>query len=81
MLISARESTVDVRLMLGTSMQGFKEAKSDTVSQQIEAPTKSKAQETVDRLLYNKENILSAEILWCLRIIFSHKSLNFCNVF
>ena len=37
--------------MLGTSVQSFKEAKRDTVSQQTEAPTNSKAQETVDRLL------------------------------
>ena len=60
--------------MLGTSVQSFKEAKRDTVSQQTEAPTNSKAQETVDRLLQKKENILSAELLWCLKMIFSHKS-------
>ena len=46
--------------MLGTSKQGVKEAKSDHVRQQIEAPANSKAQETVDHLLYkyNKENDL-----------------------
>ena len=49
-----------MRLMLGTSKQGVKEAKSDTVRQQIEAPANSKTQETVDHLLfkYNKENDL-----------------------
>ena len=58
-------------MMLGTSKQGDKEAKSDTVSQQVEAPANSKAQETVNHLLYNKENTLNAEILGCLRNFFS----------
>ena len=61
-LISARKSTVDSRMMLGTCKQGDKEAKSDTFSQQIDAPANSKTQETVDCLLYNKENTLNAEM-------------------
>ena len=77
-LISVRKSTVDIRMILGTSKQGGKEAKSDTVSQQFVAPANSKAHETVDHLLYNKENTLNAEILWCLRMI-SHESYNSCS--
>ena len=61
-------------MMPGTSKQGDKEAKSDTIIEQIEVPPNSKAQETVDYLLYNKENTLIAEILWCLRMISSHES-------
>ena len=75
-LISTRKSTVDIKMMLGTSKQGDKEAKSDTVSQQIEAPANSKAQETVDYLLCNRENTLNAEILRCLRMISSHEGYN-----
>ena len=65
--------------MLGTCGQGDKEAKSDAVSQQIQAPANSKAQKTVDHLLYSKENILNSEILWCLRMISSHESFNSCG--
>ena len=50
-LINARKSTVDIRMMLGTCGQGDKEAKSDAVSQQIQAPANSKAQKTADHLL------------------------------
>ena len=75
-LISTRKSTVDIKMMLGTSKQGDKEAKSDTVSQQIEAPANSKAQETVDYLLCYRENTLNAEILRCLRMISSHEGYN-----
>ena len=32
---------IDIRMMLGSSMQGDKEAKSDTLSQEIEAPANS----------------------------------------
>ena len=78
-LISARKSTVDIRMMLGTSKQGDKEAKRDTVSQQVEAPANSKAQETVNYLLYNDENTLSAEISWYLRMVSSHESYNSCS--
>ena len=78
-LISARKSTADIRMMLRTYKQGDMEAKSDTVSQQIEAPANSKAQETVDHLSYNKENTLNAEILWCLRMISSHESYSSCS--
>ena len=78
-LISARKSTVDIRMMLGTSKQGDKEVKNDTVSQQVEAPANSKAQETVNYLSYNKENTHNAEILWCLRMISSHESYNSCS--
>ena len=63
-LINARKSTVDIRMMLGTSKEGDEEAKSDRVRKPIEAPASSKAQETVDHLLDNKENTLNAEILW-----------------
>ena len=65
--------------MLGTSKQGDKEAKRDTVSQQVEAPANSKAQETVNYLLYNDENTLSAEISWYLRMVSSHESYNSCS--
>ena len=41
-LISGRKSIVDITMMLGTSIQGDEEAKSDTVSQQFEAPANSK---------------------------------------
>ena len=75
-LISA---TVGIRMMLGTCKQGDKEAKSDTVTQQIEASASSKAQEIVDHFLYNNENTLNEEILWCLRMISSHESYNFCS--
>ena len=50
-------------MMLRTSKQGHNEAKSHTVSQQIEAPANSKAQETVDHLLYNKEFFLIIKLL------------------
>ena len=78
-LINARKSTVDIRMMLGTSKEGDEEAKSDRVRKPIEAPASSKAQETVDHLLDNKENTLNAEILRCLRMIFSHESYNSCG--
>ena len=78
-LINARKSTVDIRMMLVTCEQGDKEAKSDAVSQQIQAPANSKAQNTVDHLLYNKENTLNSEILWRLRVISSHESYNSCS--
>ena len=42
-LISARKSTVGIGMMLGTCKQGDQEAKSGTVSQQIEASASSKA--------------------------------------
>ena len=66
-------------MMLRTSKQGDNEAKSHTVSQQIEAPANSKSQETVDHLLYNKENTLCAKILWCLRMVSSRESYNSCS--
>ena len=68
-------------MMLGTSKQGDKEVKNDTVSQQVEAPANSKAQETVNYLSYNKENTLSAEISWYLRMVSSHESYNSCSDF
>ena len=78
-LIYARKSTVDITMMLGTSEEGDEEAKSDRVSKPTEAPANSKAQETVDHLLDNKEDTLYAEILWCLRMIFPHESYNSCS--
>ena len=49
--------------MLGATKEGDEEAKSDRVSKPTEAPANSKAQETVDHLLDNKEDTLYAEIL------------------
>ena len=62
--------------MLGSCKQGDKEANCDTVTHQTEAPANLKPQETVNHLLHNKKKTLNAEILWSLRMIFSHKSYN-----
>ena len=76
--LSGKNSSMDIRLLLGASNKSEKSETSDKQTSSTDKQTKS-MEKTMDKLIINQENTLNAEILWCLRMVLTHKSYNSCN--
>ena len=48
-------------------------------SKQAQKKKKKKRKKAMSKLIINQENTLNPEILWCLRMVLTHKSYNSCN--